>query len=87
VGNGSLPLKFVPLKKNGTATNGPQPADVPSSCDSTITPACVEDLYGLPTTLATQSSNQIAVAGYSGQFAQQADLTVRPVISSAINLF
>jgi tripeptidyl-peptidase-1 len=76
VGNGSLPLKFIPLKKDGTATNGSQAADVPSSC-SIITPACLQDLYGIPTALATQSSNQIAVPGYAKQYAQQADLTVR----------
>jgi tripeptidyl-peptidase-1 len=78
-GNGSLPLKFIPLKKNGTATNGTQPTTVPSSCDSIVTPDCLEAIYGLPTALATQSSNQIAVAGYLGQYAQQADLTVRPL--------
>lgn len=80
-GNGRLPLISTPLKKNGTATSpqahGPQPAaTAPSSCDSIITPACLQSLYGLPTTAATQASNGIAVAGLLGQYAQQADLTV-----------
>jgi tripeptidyl-peptidase I len=86
IGNGTLPLKLTPLKKNGTATNasGPQPADVPSSCNLVVTPACIEDLYGIPTVLATQSSNQLAVAGYGQQYAQQAELTVRHLSLSAV---
>ncbi|KAF8148570.1 subtilisin-like protein [Mycena galopus ATCC 62051] len=36
---------------------------VPESCNTTITPACLQDLYGIPTTPATQSSNGIAVTG------------------------
>lgn len=86
IGNGNLPLKFTPLKKNGTATNasGPQPADIPSSCNSIVTPACIEDLYGIPIVLATQPSNQLAVAGYGQQYAQQVELTVRHLSLSAV---
>jgi hypothetical protein len=77
-GIGKLPLVFTPLKDNGTATQpGAQPAAVPSSCNSVITPACLQALYGIPTTLATQSSNKLAVAGYLEQYAQIADLQVR----------
>ncbi|KAJ2985446.1 hypothetical protein NUW54_g10149 [Trametes sanguinea] len=47
---------------------------VPASCSSTITPACLQDLYGIPTTPATQKSNQLTVSGFIGQFAQKADL-------------
>ncbi|PSR75361.1 hypothetical protein PHLCEN_2v9170 [Hermanssonia centrifuga] len=47
-----------------------------STCSSSaITPACVQSLYGIPTTLATQSSNQLGVSGFIDQFANQADLT------------
>ncbi|KAJ7081328.1 family S53 protease-like protein [Mycena belliarum] len=48
---------------------------VPSSCASTVTPACLQAMYGIPTTLATQKSNSIAVAGFIEQFAQTKDLT------------
>lgn len=43
---------------------------------SGVTPACVESLYGIPTTKATSPSNQLAVSGFIGEFANQADLTV-----------
>ncbi|KZV98447.1 family S53 protease [Exidia glandulosa HHB12029] len=48
---------------------------VPASCSSTITPACLQALYGIPTTRATQSSNILAVSGFIEQYANQADLT------------
>lgn len=61
---------------------------VPASCNSVVTPACLQALYGIPTTLATQSSNKLGVSGFIEQFANQADLTTflksfRPDLSSA----
>lgn len=47
---------------------------VPSSCSTTVTPACLQAMYGIPTTLATQSSNKIAVTGYIDQYPQKSDL-------------
>ena len=47
---------------------------VPASCDTTINPACLQALYGIPTTAATQSSNLLAVSGFIGQFAEFSDL-------------
>ncbi|KIK69755.1 hypothetical protein GYMLUDRAFT_34144 [Collybiopsis luxurians FD-317 M1] len=47
----------------------------PASCDSTVTPACLQALYDIPTSAATQSSNKLAVSGFIEQFPQQADLT------------
>ncbi|KAI0645469.1 family S53 protease [Trametes meyenii] len=47
---------------------------VPASCSSTITPACLQALYGIPTTPAQVSSNKLAVSGFIEQFANQADL-------------
>ncbi|KAK7682815.1 hypothetical protein QCA50_014199 [Cerrena zonata] len=44
------------------------------SCNDTITPKCLQELYGIPTTPATQSSNQIAVPGLIDFFAQFSDL-------------
>ncbi|KAF9061050.1 family S53 protease-like protein [Rhodocollybia butyracea] len=49
-------------------------AKINPDCNSTITPACLEDLYGIPTTPATQKSNKLQVNGYDGEFAQVADL-------------
>ncbi|KAJ6487201.1 family S53 protease [Mycena vitilis] len=47
-----------------------------ASCATSITPACLQSLYKIPTTPATEpiSKNSIAVAGFIDQFAQTADL-------------
>ncbi|KAF8208582.1 family S53 protease [Mycena galopus ATCC 62051] len=50
------------------------PDAVPASCATTVTPACLQAMYGIPTTPATQKTNSIAVAGFIEQFAQTADL-------------
>ncbi|KAJ7057595.1 subtilisin-like protein [Mycena amicta] len=62
------------------------------SCDASvptgiITPQCLQDLYGIPSTAATQPGNSILVTGYEDQWAQEADLSqflalVRPDIPS-----
>ncbi|KAI0261746.1 subtilisin-like protein [Gloeopeniophorella convolvens] len=60
-----------------SSTSPPASTSIPSapaSCDTAITPTCVQELYGIPSTLATESSNQIAVSGFIGQYANQADL-------------
>ncbi|KAJ7264084.1 family S53 protease-like protein [Mycena haematopus] len=66
----------------------PVPDAVPASCASTITPACLQAMYGIPTTAATQTTNKLGVSGFSDQFANQADLTkflktLRPDLSPA----
>jgi tripeptidyl-peptidase-1 len=57
-----------------------------ASCNSTdpsgvVTPACLEDLYGIPTAPATQTSNTLLVTGYDDEWAQSADLEVRCISS------
>ncbi|KZT64349.1 subtilisin-like protein [Daedalea quercina L-15889] len=44
-----------------------------ASC-STVTPACLQGLYGIPTTAATESSNTLGVTGYGNDWANQDDL-------------
>lgn len=41
-----------------------------ASCANTITPQCLQDLYDIPTTPATQPSNRIAVPGLIEYWAQ-----------------
>ncbi|KAJ7266463.1 family S53 protease-like protein [Mycena haematopus] len=63
----------------------------PASCNSSdpsgvVTPTCLQDLYGIPATPATQKSNKLLVTAYEEQWAQQADLAqfltlLRPDIS------
>ncbi|KAJ3802871.1 subtilisin-like protein [Lentinula aff. detonsa] len=45
-----------------------------ASCSNTITPQCLQELYDIPTTPATQPSNRIAVPGLIEYWAQYADL-------------
>ena len=48
-----------------------------ATCSTTaVTPACVESIYGIPKTLATSSSNGLAVSGFIDQYANSADLKV-----------
>ncbi|KAK0204174.1 family S53 protease-like protein [Desarmillaria ectypa] len=67
---GPKPVVSIPLTSNLTERANP----APSSCNSIVTPACLQALYGIPATRATQSSNQLGVSGFIDQFAQTADL-------------
>ncbi|KAI0047118.1 family S53 protease-like protein [Auriscalpium vulgare] len=71
------PLVSIPLPKGVVplATQANLSTDaVPASCATLITPACLQALYGIPTTRATQTSNVLGVSGFIDQFANQADL-------------
>ncbi|KAJ7220945.1 subtilisin-like protein [Mycena rebaudengoi] len=51
----------------------------PPSCDSTdpssqVTPACLQELYNIPTTSATQKHNVLGITGYGGEFPVEDDL-------------
>ena len=70
-----VPVFSTPAKASVTQANLTSDA-VPASCANTITPACLQALYNIPTTRATQSSNVLAVSGFIEQFANQADLRV-----------
>ncbi|KIP08461.1 hypothetical protein PHLGIDRAFT_508562 [Phlebiopsis gigantea 11061_1 CR5-6] len=70
---GVAPTFSIPAKPLASATNLTSDA-VPASCSSTITPACIQALYGVPTTPATVKSNTLGVAGFIDQFANDADL-------------
>ena len=50
---------------------------IPAQCNSTITPTCLQDIYGIPATPAVKNSNTLLVTAYVEQFAQTADLKVR----------
>ncbi|KAJ7859611.1 family S53 protease [Mycena olivaceomarginata] len=78
--------KFVAASSAKRATAGSD--DLPDSCTSTINPACLQELYRIPTTPATQKSNTLGVAGFIDEWAHQADLTTfltrdRPDINSS----
>lgn len=50
--------------------------DVSQNCNDVVTPACLQSLYCIPTTPATQAGNAIAVPGFLLHYAQQSDLSV-----------
>ncbi|KAL0060652.1 hypothetical protein AAF712_012529 [Marasmius tenuissimus] len=79
------PQFLAPVATNANVTGRANPA--PTSCNNDVTPACLQALYGIPTTPATQSSNRLGVTGFIDQWAQNADLEtflslLRPDISS-----
>ncbi|TFY78968.1 hypothetical protein EWM64_g5040 [Hericium alpestre] len=59
-----------------------------SSCNLTVTPTCVQDIYGLPSKLASGKTTGIAVSGFNNEFANEADLQLflqeyRPDLNSS----
>ncbi|TFY77127.1 hypothetical protein EWM64_g6885 [Hericium alpestre] len=62
-------LSYVEVR-SGNVTAGAAPA----SCNDEFLPSCAQGLYGIPATAATQKSNQLAVSGFIGEYASQADL-------------
>lgn len=54
-------------------------ATVPSSCSTTITPACLRALYNTSTYVPqATATNMLGIAGYLDEFANNADLQVQP---------
>ncbi|KAH9924389.1 uncharacterized protein B0H18DRAFT_430663 [Fomitopsis serialis] len=45
-----------------------------AACGLTVTPACLQSLYGIPTAPNTESSNTLGVTGYGDNWANKADL-------------
>lgn len=48
-----------------------------------MTPACLQELYGIPATPATVASNGLAVAEYEYEYAEESDLHVCPCDTAA----
>ncbi|KAJ7111425.1 family S53 protease-like protein [Mycena epipterygia] len=67
--------KFTAIKAKPAADVAPVSDAVPASCNTVITPACLQAIYGIPATAATQSTNKLGVSGFTEQFANEADLT------------
>ncbi|KAI0328755.1 family S53 protease [Cubamyces sp. BRFM 1775] len=47
---------------------------VPASCQTEITPACLQAMYDIPSIPASIPSNQLAVSGFNQMFANEQDL-------------
>lgn len=71
----SMPVMSIPIP--GAANVTERALTAPASCAKTVTPACLEALYGIPTTRATQSSNKLGVSGFIDQFANVSSYLLR----------
>ncbi|KAI0046839.1 subtilisin-like protein [Auriscalpium vulgare] len=63
-------------------------ADIPVGCNRTVTPVCLQSMYGIPSANATQPSNRIAVTGFDGEIANVTDIqlflrTYRPDLDAS----
>lgn len=57
------------------APGGPlAPGKADPGCIDAMTPKCLQDIYHIPTTPATQKTNKLVVTGYGEEWAQHADL-------------
>ncbi|KAF7378256.1 Family S53 protease-like protein [Mycena sanguinolenta] len=79
-------VRLVAGMRSLTGRDGPAASCNSSDPAGVITPVCLQDLYGIPTTPATEASNTLLVTGYEFEWAQQADLSqflslLRPDIS------
>ena len=80
-------FRFIePVKKNGPifkAVDLPRASKrsrskraVDASCDTQITPSCLQQLYNIPTTPASATGNSLGVSGFGGEIPNKDDLTV-----------
>ncbi|KAH9972912.1 family S53 protease-like protein [Russula compacta] len=80
---------YSPKQRRSSTTTGDHSIGNRSvaACNNNVTPACVQALYGVPTTSSSQSFNSIAVTGFFEEYANRADLqsflsTFRPDLPS-----
>ncbi|OCH85122.1 family S53 protease-like protein [Obba rivulosa] len=86
------PTVQFPIKMAGPQLVSAQPSNTDatpaSSCASAITPQCLLDLYGIPSTPAKDKSNVLGVSSFEDDWANTADLqqflkTFRPDLPSS----
>lgn len=65
-------------------TIGSDQTSVSKPCAESVTPACLQKAYGIPTSPGPSSKSEIAISGFIDQFANLADLKVsdRSVVSA-----
>ncbi|KAF9063500.1 family S53 protease-like protein [Rhodocollybia butyracea] len=67
-------LNFHIPVSTSNSNNPARALTAPSSCDSGSNPTCLQDLYGIPTSAATETSNTLAVSGFLDEWPQNADM-------------
>jgi len=63
-------LHAVGQVQSNVDANNVQMERIDESCATKVTPACLQALYGIPKTPATQASNRLGVPGIIQQWAQ-----------------
>jgi hypothetical protein len=58
-----------------------QSLTVSSSCATSITPACLQELYGIPIQAANSTTNQLVVTGYDDEIVNRGSLEVSNVVA------
>lgn len=81
---------ILPSSQRLPLVNASASGPVPTFCTSNIIPQCLQALYNIPTTPATQPSNTAGVAGFMNQFALHSDArlfwqTFRPDIPATFD--
>ncbi|ETW78237.1 serine protease S53 [Heterobasidion irregulare TC 32-1] len=84
------PVRIPTVKVNPAAFIDSTSNTVPASCETQVTPACLQAQYGIPTAPATQSSNRLGVSAFFFEYANNSDLqsflqTYRPDLESSSN--
>lgn len=58
-----------------------QKRGIPASCNSTIVPECLQEIYGIPATPPPAKSATLLVTAYGDEWAQKADLSVSSAVT------
>ncbi|KAJ7035833.1 peptidase S8/S53 domain-containing protein [Mycena alexandri] len=81
--------KHPSIRKKTSAASRPnkRTSAISSDCPGNWTPACIQELYGIPSTPATPTANTLGVCGFDNEFVDIHDLTAflktyRPDIDS-----
>ncbi|PIL25326.1 hypothetical protein GSI_13215 [Ganoderma sinense ZZ0214-1] len=70
----ALELSLRQSRPRAPSRRADSASEVPASCASSITPRCLQALYGIPTMPATSSGNSLYVSGLGGTSANPNDL-------------
>ncbi|KAJ3813799.1 peptidase S8/S53 domain-containing protein [Lentinula lateritia] len=68
------PKAAAPARTTASAKFATRANTAPASCETLVPPSCLQSLYGIPSTPATQPSNVLGVASLQSNWALETDL-------------
>ncbi|KAJ3895532.1 peptidase S8/S53 domain-containing protein [Lentinula edodes] len=68
------PKAAAPARRTASAKFATRANTAPASCETLVPPSCLQSLYGIPSTPATQPSNVLGVASLQSNWALETDL-------------